>query len=119
MFLPGGQSDLVVRPSATGRVNVRTIEENIVARWRGPGSLFGLELENVGSLVIPVCDHVRSKIDVVVGRCRAVDHDGSCNAIAVLNREVTMIPANSQFGWYRQKRCHTYHEVPYCCALKV
>jgi hypothetical protein len=68
-------------------------EENVIARRRRSSSLFGLQLEHVSCLVIPVSNHVRAKIDVVVGRCRAVDHDGARNSVAVLDREVTMIPA--------------------------
>lgn len=62
---------------------VGTIHEFRVYSWKGfIGQLQRHDQE--GIRMVPVRDEKWSKVDVIVGRCWAMDMDGSCNAIGVL-----------------------------------
>jgi len=79
-------SDCVVRAAAVG-VLVGTIDENVVSggtRALLLQSLKGERIDLERSLVVPVVDHVRTKIEIVVGRGWTVEDNGSNDAITVL-----------------------------------
>lgn len=82
-----------VGAAAVGRVDVGAIEEDVV---RGRGALGpGVDDDLVGGLVVVVGDGEDAEVDVVRQRSRAVDLDGADDAVAVLGREVGVVPGRA------------------------
>lgn len=99
MSLPRSQGYSVVS-SATLRVLVGTVDENVVSsrRWATETTIKGTSTGLESSDVIPVRESVRAKVKIIISRSRAVDLNGTNNAIAVLAREMRVIPSRSVLG---------------------
>lgn len=92
--------DLVVRSAALG-VLVRSVDENVVSRRRRATILQVLQCDGIdleGSLVVPVVQHVRSQIDVVVGGGGTIEDHRSNDSVTVLRRKVSVVPRSSKLS---------------------
>ena len=91
MTLVGLQLDAVVLATAQ-RVDVRAIEEDIIAEGGrlGPGDQ--LALEGLGIAVIPVSDGEDAEIFLIRQGGRAFDDDATGEAVGVLRGVVGVIP---------------------------
>lgn len=84
--LARGQADHGILSITSGRVDVGTVDKDIVTSW-WPSAL--CQDDNlVRSLVVVVSQEKRTKVDIVVETGWAVDLDGPNDTIAVLSREV-------------------------------
>lgn len=86
VFLPLGDGCAAVFTRCAVQGYVGAVDQDIVARWRTSRKPSrgdqGRERECRG--MVPIRDRIRSKINVVVGRCRTVDDDGSHDTVRVL-----------------------------------
>lgn len=100
VLLAGGDGDLVVG-SATVGILVGAVDQNVVGVWWSAsglkvGSRLRKDLE--GGLVVPLVDDVRAKVNIVVGRSRAVENHSSHYTITVLSGEVRVVPRGSELS---------------------
>lgn len=73
MSLVGSEPNFVIASTCAVRIDVRAIEENIVACWRGPGrvgnewivTIVYAKLNLVRSSVVPVCNGENAEVDIV------------------------------------------------------
>ena len=101
MLLAGCEHEFLVATASAGRVDVFAVEKDIVTvgrrSWKAGDKGVGGAHDAGGELVdraeVPIRDGQWAEVDVVVGRCRAVDHDWTKNAVSVLPREVRVVPA--------------------------
>lgn len=85
MSLVGSEPNFVIASTWAIRIDVRAIEEHIVACWWGAGcvrnewvvAIIDAKLNLVRSSVVPISDRENAKIDIIWQRCRSIDLDGS------------------------------------------
>ena len=85
MSLVGCEPNSVIASAWAVRIDVRAIEENIVACWWGSGcvrnewvvAIIDAKLNLISSSVVPISDGKNAEIDVVWQRCRSIYLNGS------------------------------------------
>lgn len=90
MPLAWSERHLLILALSSRRVHCVAVEEDVFA-W---GSAVGLGVMDnvVCGVVIIVRQEHRAKIDVIRRACRTVDLDGADDTVAVLGREVAVVP---------------------------
>jgi hypothetical protein len=92
---------LCLRIASCASLDVRSVDQDSVGIRRWPSSLKIIVCQQTllpGCSVIPISEDVRSQIIIIVGRCRAVDHNRSESTITVLRAEVRMVPGRAELG---------------------
>jgi hypothetical protein len=91
--LARGQGHLGILTMTSLGMNTGTVEENVVAeRWTVALSVVH---QLIRALVVVIHKRERAKVDVIGQRSWTVNDDGTDNAIAILSREVRVVPAGA------------------------
>lgn len=93
MTLAGGERDIGKFTSAGLGILSVPFEENSVT-GRGT-AIHGFLNQDISWLVVVVGDGEDTKIDIVGKRSRTIDHDGANDAVAILGREMRVVPTGA------------------------